>query len=373
MDALLRRFTETGPAGCAAMVSRGGELLYEGYTGVADVGTQKPICADTLYRMYSMTKVVTCTAALLLLERGLYRLDDPLEEYLPEFAAPQVYRLSEAGEAYAAPANGPIRIRHLFTMTSGLSYGNDSCETARRTLEVMDRYGAGGLRAFSKELAKIPLAFDPGAHWLYGLSHDILGALIEVLSEKSFGEFLEQEIFDPLGMTDTSFRTTEATEPRLCGLYTRGQDGSFVPHAWLEDFFHPGAQCESGGAGLLSTMRDYMRFTQAMACDRPAGSRPIGRKTMELMATNFLNPVQLADFNWPTVTGYGYGLGVRVMMDPAVSGAPGTPGEFAWSGYAGTWMLIDPREELAAVYVQQMPGISERIQPRLRAAIYGML
>ncbi|ULL14927.1 class A beta-lactamase-related serine hydrolase [Paenibacillus sp. H1-7] len=373
---LLKEWVVKGPPGCACTIVKNGELVYQEYFGYADLEQQIKIQSDTLYRIYSMTKVVTCVAALMLYEKGMYLLNDPVEEYLPEFKNPQVFRYNEFGVRSASPASSPIRIKDLFTMTSGLTYGGDSTETERLTRILME--GADNtkdIRTLSKALADIPLAFDPGTHWKYGTSHDILGALIEVLSGETFGEFLKKEIFEPLGMTDTSFRITEDKRDRLCKMYDRTADGELTPNSKRDDSYQPESRFESGGGGLLSTIGDYSRFAQALTRGGELdGVRLLSRKTVQLMATNHLGPQQLKDYNWPQQKSYGYGLGVRVMMDPADGGNNGSIGEFGWAGLAGSWVLIDPQEQLSVVYMQQLlPSLEPYIHPRLRSVIYGAI
>ncbi|WP_274651078.1 serine hydrolase domain-containing protein [Paenibacillus humicola] len=375
---LLKQFVEKGPAGVACTVVKSGEVLYEGSCGYADAENRKPIEGDTIYRIYSMTKPITCTAALMLYERGLFLLNDPLEQYLPEFGSPMVYRYNGYGSRMAVPAAGPIRVKDLFAMTSGLTYGGNSTETERQTEAVFkDAVSTMDMRALSKALAAVPLAFDPGTGWKYGASHDVLAALIEVLSGETFGEFLRKEIFEPLGMTDTFFRIPESKRDRLSKLYARAEDGTLTPDTGRDAPFQPGCRHESGGGGLLSTIGDYTRFAQALARGGELdGVRILGRKTVQLMATNRLTPQQMqqmAEFN-PKNKGYGYGLGVRVLVDPAAGGINGTIGEFGWAGMAGSWVLIDPKEELSVVYMQQLvPPLDGYIQPRLRSVIYGAL
>jgi CubicO group peptidase (beta-lactamase class C family) len=379
LNSLLKSFVNKGPAGCACLVSRRGETLYEGYFGYGDLENKTHISLDTIYRIYSMSKVITCTAALMLYERGLYLLNDPLEEYLPEFKNPKVYHQAPDGTVYTSQSSRSIRIKDLFTMSSGLPYGGSDNETAKHIARVMKELSSDGrkfdVRTLSKAIAEIPLAFDPGTHWMYGLSHDVLGALIQVLSGKTFGKFLQDEIFDPLGMKDTFFRIPEDKKHRLCSLYNRSEDGTLTKNKGMDEHFQPDAAFESGGAGLLSTLGDYSRFAQVLARGGEMdGVRLLGSKTISLMSTNHLSSEQLVDFNWPYHAGYGYGLGVRVMIDPATGGSNSSLGEFGWCGLAGTWVLIDPKEELSAVYMQQMfPNFEAYHQPRLRAVIYGAL
>ncbi|WP_066337993.1 serine hydrolase domain-containing protein [Metabacillus litoralis] len=377
---MLKDFVEKGPAGCACSVTHQGKTVFEDYVGMADIESQKPITEDTIYRIYSMTKVVTCTAALMLYERGHYLLNDPLEDYLPEFINPQVYRENDKGELYTTPAERSITVKDLFTMTSGLTYPGDANETERQltkamhVLEQQENLGEiVNARTISKKLASIPLAFDPGTRWHYSFSHDVLGAFIEVVSGKTFGQFLKDEIFDPLTMNDTFFRIPDDKKARLCSLYNRDENGNLSKNIEMDAHIQPDATFESGGGGLLSTLSDYSRFAHMLANGGELdGERIIGQKTINLMATNQLTTENSSNYNWNYLKGYGYGLGVRVMVDPALGGSNSSIGEFGWSGLLGTWVLIDPKEKLSAVYMQQMmPNLEAYHQPRLRSVIYG--
>jgi CubicO group peptidase (beta-lactamase class C family) len=376
---LLRSFVEKGPAGCSCSVTRKGETIFEDYVGFADLDTKKPISSDTIFRIYSMTKVVTCVAALKLYERGLYLLTDPLEDYLPEFSKPQVHVTGVNGELTITPATRSITIKDLFMMTSGLTYGWGETETERQVklaTESLARSKQLGektdIRSLTKALAAIPLAFDPGTQWQYGLSHDVLGALIEVLSGKSLGQFFKDEIFEPLAMNDTFFNIPEEKQHRLASLYIRDENGSLTKNTEMDEHI---STYESGGGGLYSTLSDYSRFAHMLANGGELDeARIIGRKTIELMATNHLQPEHFQNYNWPRLAGYGYGLGVQVMMDRPAGGSNSPIGEFGWNGLAGTWVTIDPKEKLSAVYMQQMlPNFEEYHQPRLRSVIYGSI
>lgn len=379
---LLKSFTDKGPAGCSCSVSLNGKRVYSNYEGFADLEKQIPISEETIFRIYSMSKIVTCVAALILYEKGLFLLNDPLEEYLPEFKDPLVHRYTPYGALYTSPATKPITIKDLFTMSSGLTYPWGTIETARCIAKVTDDLNlkalAGekyNLKTFSKEISKVPLAFDPGTHWQYGYSHDILGAFIESITNKKLSEVMKDEIFDPLEMKDTFFRIPEDKLHRLCNIYNRFEDGSLVKNTELDTDYMPDSIFESGGAGLLSTLNDYSRFAEMLANGGEInGTRIISSKTIELMSTNHLSIEQLQDFDWSYQAGYGYGLGVRVMIDKAKAGSNGSLGEFGWCGMAGTWVLIDPKENLSAVYMQQMfPNFEAYHQPRLRNVIYGSL
>ena len=373
---LIRSFLDKGPAGNSLKVMQAGKILFEDYAGIAKLETNRPVSADTIFRVYSMTKVVTAVAALQLWEKGLYLLSDPLHEYLPEFADSQVFAATPNGDIRPRPAKSPILVQDLFCMSSGLTYGDPVNETGRTIGEALTRLqgeksGRYTVREMSKAIATAPLAFDPGTHWYYSLSFDVLGAFIEALSGERFGDYLEKHIFAPLGMKETGFRIAEEKRERLAGRYML-QDGKRVPEPVSKDEdFQEDATYESGGGGLLSTLDDFSKFAQALAC---GGKGVIHARTIDLMRANRLNEEQMKDFNWTAVKGYGYGLGVRTMIDPAEAGSNGSIGEFGWAGLLGTWVMIDPSEELSAVYLQQfMPNYEGFIQPRLRNVIYGAL
>ncbi|MBU9720259.1 MULTISPECIES: serine hydrolase domain-containing protein [Bacillaceae] len=382
LSPLLKSFVEKGPTGCALSVSHNGRNVFKEYVGFADVEKGKEITEDTIYRIFSMTKVVTCTAALMLYERGLFLLNDPIETYLPEFSEPKFFQKNDSGEATIVSATRSIQVKDLFTMTSGLTYEGDGDPTEREVKKVREAFKKKQeqgekvtVRDLTKAVASIPLAFDPGTQWRYGLSHDVLGSLVEVISGKTLGEFFEEEIFTPLGMNDTFFQLPEDKKHRFAQMYLKNDAGNLDPWGVLDSHYAPDAAFESGGAGLLSTINDYSRFAELLANGGELdGVRLLGKKTVELMTTNHLSPDVLAHYNWPYLAGYGYGLGVRTMMDPVAGGINGSIGEFGWSGLAGTWVMIDPKEKLSAVYMQQLlPNLEEYHQPRLRNVIYGAI
>jgi CubicO group peptidase (beta-lactamase class C family) len=382
---LLEHFTEIGPVGCAISISLNGTTMFEHYQGFADAEKGLPITRDSIFRMYSNTKMLTITAALKLYEKGLFLMNDPIEEYLPEFARPMVCRYASNNMIKVEPSSRSITIRDLFTMCSGITYEGEHNMTQSGIAKIKDEFekkGGYGTREFVKALARIPLAFEPGSHWNYGLGHDVVGALIEVVSGKSFGEFLKDEIFDPLEMNDTGFFLTDANRNCLTTLYHR-QDGKLVPNYADDVNYEASHRYESGGAGLLSTLPDMTTFAMMLCAGGTLkGERILGRKTIDLMRRNHLSEQPLRDFEktcadgkWEFLSGYGYGLGVRVMIDPTMGGCNGTVGEYGWAGAAGTWMLVDPEEKLAVVYLHQLKpdNREEYCHPRLRAAIYSEL
>ena len=242
--------------------------------------------------------------------------------------------------------------------------------------ELAKKHGKYDIVTEVRAMGSVPIAFEPGTRWLYGYGHDIVAALIQVVSGKTVGQFLQDEIFDPLGMKDTGYRYKGDIEQRMISHYNRDEDGNYkkMP-GFLDEFHQPDAICEMGGAGLYSTVRDYLKFSQMLANGGVYnGQRIIGRKTIDLMRSNHLNEEQLKDFRNSYLAGYGYGLGVRTMMDIAEGHSNGSPGEFGWTGALGTYVSIDPSEKSSIVYMHQMlPNMEEYHHLRVRAVANGCL
>ena len=377
LDDLLQRFVQRGLPGCAVGVAQGDEVLYEGYHGLADIEANRPITEDTVYRLYSMTKVIICTAAMMLMERGLLHLNDPISEYLPEFSSLTVARQKSDGTYEFSPCSATMLVRHAFTMSVGLPYAYEESPTTVVVREAMSELskdpGGYTLRQLVRALASVPLAAEPGERFQYGYGHDLVAALIEVITGKSVGSFLQDELFTPLRMTSTGYRYFGDLQQRMVSLY-RIEEGSEPQKISIDSDQHhlPGALYEGGGSGLFSSVRDYLKFAQMLANGGIyLGNRIIGRKTIDLMRTNQLSGAVLNRFQNFYNAGYGYGLGVRTMLDPSAAGANNSPGAFGWSGVLGTWVEIDPGEKLAMVYMHQTrPNMEEYHHHRVRAAVY---
>lgn len=378
LDDLLKRFTNENIPGLACGIAKNGEIIYEGYHGYADLENELSMSPQSVFRLFSMTKVIVCTAAMILYERGHFLLNEPLYEYIPEYKNMSVVT-SDDGEHFTTDkAKQPILVKDAFMMTAGLPYPFGEGATAREMKKLQEalkqQYGNQyDLMTEVRAVSQIPLAAEPGTRWMYGYGHDLVAALIEVISGKSVGQFLQEEIFDPLEMKDTGYRYRDDIRERMVKLYNREDDGQFTrSQGFLDDRHEPDALLESGGAGLYSTLRDYLKFTQMMANGGTWNDhRIIGRKTIDLMRTNHLNEQQLKDFTWSYSAGYGYGLGVRTMIDQAAGHSNSSLGEFGWTGAAGTWTSIDPSEGLSIVYMHQMfPNMEEYHHLRVRAAAY---
>jgi len=386
IDLLQHFVNEKGVPGCGVSISQHGEELFRHFEGVADKENAVPFSSDTIYRAYSCTKPITVAAALILLERGKLLLTDPVEKYLPCFKDLKYYDYNGACTTRIVPCRNVLRVRNLMNMTSGIAYGgmNNLTEQGVAAIEAVIPATPKSLLDFMEDLAKVPLCFDPGTHWMYGYGCDVLGAVIEVAAGKPFGQFLKDEIFDPLGMKNTAFFLNEETRSKLAALYLRSEDGSIVRSTDPEIKYEASSLFESGGGGLLTNIDDMRRFSSMMAMGGELnGVKILSRKSIDLMRADHLTPAQRADYDkvsemvWPNMLGYSFGLCCRTMVDRATGGILSSLGEFAWSGAAGTWALIDPELEISAEYVHQiMPSdlnMQDYCHPRLRNVIYGAL
>ncbi len=378
MDEFLSGLVKRGPAGCGCAVARDGEVLYENYFGYADLEKKTPITADTVYRQFSSTKVVIVTAAMMLYERGKFLLNDLISEYFPEWKNTCVAQEQADGTYTIRPAKRPIQVQDCFSMSMGIGYGGEDythrmMEQVRKELE--ETIGDYTLRDDIRAMSKVPVRFDPGTRWLYGFGHELVAGLIEAVSGMTVGEFLQKELFDPLGMKSTGYRYFGDLRERMATPYLRGEDGTMEPTAGMFDMRHePGAKYEAGGAGLFSSVRDYTAFAQMLACGGIyKGEQIIGRKTIDLMRQNRLNRRQLRDFRCSYLEGYGYGLGVRTLMEPG-RGSNSSVGEFGWTGYMGTYIAVDPSEKASVVYMHNLvPNMEEYVHHRVRNIAFGAL
>lgn len=373
----LRRFVDEGQiAGCAVKIVRDDRTLCEDCFGYADIEQNVRIARDTIFPIASMSKVITVAGIMRLFEQGLFKLWDPVSEYLPGFKNPTIARENADGTVDIVPARGEVTLRQLFTMTSGVPYPGDDTAAARIFNARGDEYIASGKPTpetvdYCNLVGGLPLAFEPGERWMYGFSIDVLGAVIEVLTGKTLGAYLKETIFDPLGMADTGFFVPEGKRDRVATLYHINDGMKPEPRRIPSEK----PAFESGGGGLYSTVSDYSRFAQMLLHGGTLdGARILGRKTIDLIASDHLTPAQQASHDWDTQRGYSYGLGVRVMTHPEVADINGSVGEWGWDGMFGNWFCVDPRERLTCVYLTtNLPGDHYRFIPKLMASMYGSL
>jgi CubicO group peptidase (beta-lactamase class C family) len=382
-----QRYIDAGKlAGTLTLIARQGKIAYFEPRGHLEIERRRPMSEDAVFRIYSMSKPITSVGLMMLYEQGLFQLDDPVHRFIPSWSNLAVYVGGNHPVFKTAPVERPMAIRDLLSHTSGLTYGfmeRTNVDAAYRKLGVADRTRRGyTLQDMVDSLAELPLEFSPGTRWNYSVATDVLGHLIEVISGQRLDAYLREHVFGPLGMTDTGFVIEPRQVPRFAANYERQADGSLKMIDDPERSGYRECSLYSGGGGLVSTARDYFRFTM-MVRNRGEldGVRLLGRKTVELMTTNHLpggqDLTQLAQPGMFTETAYagvGFGLGFSVMQSPARAQILGTPGEHAWGGAASTAFWIDPAEDVIVIFMTQlMPSSSYPLRRELRVLSYAAL
>jgi CubicO group peptidase (beta-lactamase class C family) len=347
-----RRFVDEGKhAGIVTLLARNGKIVDFQTYGYRDVENRLPMGRDTICRVYSMSKIITSVATLILLEDGKFNLDDPVAKYLPELKDMKVWAGGTQDAPNLEPLKRSITIRHLMTHTSGLIYDFAGEDELTKLWRSADLWTGPGLTNFIARLGRLPLKHQPGDAYTYGVNQDVQGALIERVSGKTFGAFLQERIFGPLKMKDTGFDVPEAKMNRLARTY-KLVDGKFVEDKPLIDTWpQPGRGIEAGGAGIFSTAGDFARFAQMLLNGGTLdGERVLGRKTIELMTANHM--VTLPN-NQAATRQKGFGLGVEVTTDLGQLSIPSSIGQFGWYGAATTYCQIDPKERIVAIALAQ--------------------
>ena len=364
----------------ATLVSRRGEIAHLSCIGEARPGAA--LTEDAIFRIASMTKPITSIAFMMLVEEGKVALSDPLVKFCPEFKDTGVFVAGGGNVPFLTrPPAQPIRMVDLLRHTSGLTYGfqeRTPVDAAYRKARIDDFDADYTMDSFIADLAKIPLQFDPGAHWNYSMATDVLGAVIERIEDKPFAEVLQERIFEPLGMTDTAFVVPPEKHDRLAAAYQFRNDSGLQlieasatsPHTNPEH--HP-----NGGLGLLSTTADYWRFAQ-MLLNRGTldDTRILSPKTIDLITANHISsalfPLWFGSY-FP-LRGTGFGLGGSVLMDPAQAGTLNSPGTYGWGGSLGTSFQIDPQEEMIGITMQQLDLFSPvTINPVFKTLAYAAI
>ena len=390
LDEHFRHYVDDGLLkGWLLTVTRHGKLVHTASYGQRDAEAGLPVEPDTLWRIYSMTKPVTSVAAMMLYEQGAFELTDPVSRFIPSFKHLRVFTGGSDQRPVTVPATEPVRIWHLLTHTSGLTYG------FHRTHPVDGMYRAAGfdlgLRPGTLEeacdiWAGLPLLFQPGTEWNYSVATDVLGRVVEVAAGQPLDEFFAQRILGPLGMTDTAFYVKPDELDRLAALYARSLDGTAGRFNSLADEVRKPPLMLSGGGGLVSTAADYNRFLQLLLPrpDSPAGEldgvRLLSPRTVRYMGRNHLPGNQdLEHYGRPLNAespqrGVGFGLGFAVVVDPVPGRVVCSPGELSWGGAASTAFWIDPAEELtASFFTQLIPSSAHPIRSQLRQLVYQAL
>jgi len=394
-EVMKTRYVDSGMLpGLLTQVFRRGELVHTGMSGHMDLERGKAMREDAIFRIYSMTKPITSVALMMLVEEGALGLDDLVASHIPSWKKLGVYAsgvptllANQPPSFITMPVDRPMKVADLVTHTSGLTYGfmmRTSVDAAYRRLKVGDFQTPGGLDTFVEQLATLPLEFSPGSAWNYSVSIDVMGYLVQKLSGMSFGDFLRTRLFEPLGMTDTAFwcppekldRFTSCYQPKPGGGLKVQDDGQKSTYATPPSL-------ESGGGGLVSTAHDYMRFCAMMLGKGTLdGVQILSPKTVELFSLNFLpENRELASmappgaFSEAGYSGIGFSIGCGVNIDVAKTRLPGTLGEYFWGGAASTAFWIDPKEDLAVVFMTQVMGTDARLTLRrdLRTLVYSAM
>ena len=394
---LRQRYIEAGRfPGTQLTVYRRGQLVHRSVQGLADIERKVAVKDDTIFRIYSMTKPITSIAFMMLVEEGRVALEEPVHRYIPEWRNLGVFQAGLWPAFLTRPTSRPMQIVDLMRHTSGLTYGfqqRSNVDAAYRELKIGEIEKAGTLASMIADLAKMPLEFSPGEAWNYSVSTDVIGYLIGVISGKPFEQFLQERIFDPLGMNDTGFFVPPDKAHRLAACYSASPQGAMTFHAadrkgglTLQDdpatssFLSPPSFI-SGGGGLCSTAADYLTFCRALLNRGELGGvRLLGPKTLALMTSNHLPggrdlpAMSRSLFSEATYNGIGFGLGFSVTMNPAQTLIPGSAGEYSWGGAATTSFWIDPAEELIAIFMTQVtPSSTYPVRRELRTMVYAAI
>ncbi len=373
--------------GYAFALTRRGQVVHTIYSGKRDKESGAPIEADTIYRIYSMTKPITAVAALMLWEEGRFELTDPISKFIPSFGDSKVYVKGTAAAPVTVAQTEPIRIWHLLSHTAGLTYGfmhTHPVDLLYRQAGYEWGSPAGvDLAGACDAWASQPLVFQPGTEWNYSVGTDVIGRLIEIVSGMSLDEFFRTRIFSALGMTDTGFGCPAEQVHRLAALYVPAPVTKLATrfdamgNAALDT--HPAML--SGGGGLVSTLHDYVRFQLMLAAGGILdGVRLLSPRTINMMASNHLpgggdlEAVGRPLFAETNFSGVGFGLGVSVTIDPVAMKASGSVGDYGWGGAASTSMMIDPKEELTSTFMTQLlPSSTHPIRSEMRPLIHQAL
>ncbi|WP_314220932.1 serine hydrolase domain-containing protein [Streptomyces zaehneri] len=382
LDQHVAHFVDEGRLpGFLVAVSRGGRVAHLTAHGRRDIAAGLPVEADTLYRIYSMTKPVTSVAALILVEEGRLRLDDPVADHLPAFADQRVYVGGSGADLTTRPVGQPLLVKHLMTHTAGLTFAFYHChpvdalyrEAGLESAVLPGSDLAGTVEAY----ARLPLQFEPGTQWNYSVATNVLGRIIEVVSGRPLDEFIAERIFRPLGMPDAGFQVTDEQAGRLAELYSDADSGGIERIPGLPLFGRP--RFLSGSGGMVATAYDIHRFSELLRRRGELdGVRLLQPETVDLMTRNHLpGGADLRTFgsrpahDEPGNDGVGFGLGVSVVTDPSRTQAPSGLGAYGWSGVATTTFWVDPGRDLSVQFLTQLrPRKSLKLYPELKRLVH---
>lgn len=376
---MLRSQVESGQVkGCSAYVLKHGRPIYRANAGMADEARGIEWKNDTIVRLYSMTKPITAAAAMILLDRGQLDLSDKVSWFIPGFKNQTVMNDDGSTE----PVQNEVCVKDLLDMTSGLCYPDRSFAAGSVMQDLYDKIADEAAKGkptdtlgYANLIGQQPLAFQPGDRWMYGTSADVLGAVIEVVSGKKFGDFLREELFEPLGMKDTDFWVPEEKLCRFAENYEE-KDGRLVPCMWqhlgLTYLCRKPPEFQSGGAGLCSTMDDYAAFAEMLLNEGVYnGRRVLSRNAVKYLTSNQLTPEQLRTFDWDQHKGCGYGNLMHIAPESG-AGISTHPGEYGWDGWLGCFFANDPRDGYTFLYfIQRCGGLGGRPFRMIKQIVYG--
>ncbi|HCO95640.1 MAG TPA: serine hydrolase [Phycisphaerales bacterium] len=360
-------------AGGVIVVARRGKVVQFEACGMMDIEAKKPMKRDTIFRFYSMSKPITSVAVMILYEQGKIELDDPVSEYIPQFKGLKVVADPDAEEITEVEAKRQMTVRDLMRHTSGLTYGFFSNTAVDKLYRKSVQLGGSGvtLEEMAKNLAPIPLLYQPGTKWHYSVSTDVLGRVVEVASGQSLDKFFAERIFEPLGMADTAFYVPAGKIDRFATNYGPNPQGGLRPidkpettrYAKMPTFF-------SGGGGLVSTAGDYMRFCLMLLNKGEfGGKRLLKTETVEMMTKDQL-PEQAYPIGTGGRAGVGFGLGFSVRVESSDAAPASRVGEYGWGGMASTHFWISPRDEIAVIVLTQHIPYSNRAERAVKPIIY---
>ncbi len=378
LDTFAQDYVDAGRIpGATVAIARNGTVVKT--DSIGDVSN------DSIYRMYSMTKPVTVAAVLMLYEEGHFLLTDPISRYLPEFANMRVLAgVDNNASPLTTAATTPITIKHLLTHTAGLTYDDPTVTGAPKIYHDANIWSAATLADFSRQVASLPLAFEPGDHWHYSVAQDILGRLVEVVAGRPFDEFLAIRIFEPLGMVDTGFAVADEKIDRFLPLYRKDGDGMIVADEAETSSFRDAGKVPYGGSGLVSTAADFLRFAQMLVDNGEFdGQTLLSRTSVDLMMMNHLEgDLESTHFqdDWLSQTenrtgdmhlGIGYGFGGYVITNTAANSVPGSIGTYSWGGSGSTYFFVDRKEQLVGLFLTQLtPSTSYPVRAQFRGLVY---
>ncbi len=369
LEKLMDYFAENTVPGCGCCIMENDEVLFEKYAGLTNLETREKVDAKTLFRQASTTKLFTYAIMGMLYEEGAFLFSDPVYEYLPEWRNTKKW-IQTPGGVQIVPVGRPITIMDAATMRCGLPYcmmpdfhaTDPTYLGMSRQMERLNAMESHTIRDEVRAMAEVPIAFEPGTHWLYGFGSEIIGAVLEEITGKKVRELFAERIIEPLGLKDSLTYHDEESHKRMVTLYGKDSEGHFCrPEADFDAATDPEKTVPGARCSLLSTPHDFAVFMQMLANGGSyKGIRLLSEGTVQMLHSNCLNAAQLKDFNCDYLAGYGYGYGFRTLMDKGAGSHNGSVGAFGWTGGFGTWAEADPVRKLSLVYMHNMVPNEER-------------